>query len=230
MKKTLLALFAAILTFGLYSCDKENMGGVDLGDFDVPAEYFVQLDEANTIPDLYEATMTTDMQMIPAQYEGTMMMKGDKGNKGGKNDKMPPKGKRFFRFGEIFAQMELNEEQLALVPDILKAHYACIFEAKMTLRLALEDIFAQAREERLAIITAYKNGEITREEVRAQLDALNTTMRETIQNSEAHAAFELAMCECFNEMISSIEAILDDTQLEMWKAWLETIEHPCLVD
>ncbi len=225
MKRTLLLVAAVLMTFALYSCDKENMAGVDVGTEKTQVDYFVQLDETDNLNDVYDATLETDMHMSPAPFEGSMMMHKYKGNK---KDKTPPSGKRFFKFGEIFREMNLSEEQIALIPDIISNHYLCIFDAKLALRAALEDIFTQARADRLEIITAFRNGNITRDEAKAQLQTLNETTRETIQNSEAHAAFETVMCACFNEMIESIEEMLDATQLEQWNTWLETTEHPCL--
>ncbi len=225
MKRTLLLVAAVLMTFALYSCDKENLAGVDFGADKTQVDYFVQLDESDNLNDVYDATLETDMHMSPAPFEGSMMMHKYKGNK---KDKTPPQGKRFFKFGEIFREMNLTEEQIALIPDIISDHYLCIFDAKLVLRTALEDVFTQANADRLEIITAFRNGDITRDEAKAQLQTLNETTRETIQNSEAHAAFEAAMCACFNEMIESIEAMLDATQLEQWNTWLETTDHPCL--
>ncbi len=225
MKKTILTFVAIIMAFGLYSCDKENVGGVDLGTIDTPSDYFVLVDDDSSVPDLYDATMESDFCMLPTEYEGAMMMHKYQGNKHGKK---PPRGQRFFQFGEIFRSINLTDEQIALIPDIIKDHYLCTFEAKMTLRTELEEIFASARTARAEIITSFRNGEITREEARLQLDTLNASTRETIQNSDTHKAFEEVMCECFNTMLTSIEEILDDTQLELWKTWLETSEHPCL--
>ncbi len=225
MKKILITVFALILSFGLYSCDKENMGGVDLGDIETPSDYFVLVEEDNTVPDLFDATMETDLCMIPAEYPNSMMMHKYKGKK---NDKKPPRGKRFFQFGQIFRSMDLTETQIALIPDIIKDHYLCMYEAKMAFRTALDEVFAQAREDRLEIITDYRNGDITRQEAYDLIKALNETTRAAIQNSEAHATFEAAMCECFNEMITSIEEILDDDQLAEWQTWLDSCNHPCL--
>ncbi|MFQ5675802.1 MAG: hypothetical protein ACE5G1_07905, partial [bacterium] len=84
-----------------------------------------------------------------------------------------------------------------------------------------------ANEQRRPIKESVQAGELTREEAREQIAALNASTREAILNNPDTQAPLQALCDCKTALFDSIRAILDETQQVTWDEWVANLSGLC---
>lgn len=217
--KTALAAMALVLSIGFYGCESQN--GVNA---DNNYEYLsIALPDADfNRSDIEDATLDKDMTLVEREmcFREDREMNG-KGNKG----RMPIR--QFHPFARIFGALQLTDDQKLSIRGFMADHFDCMKEALEALRLSERAIIQEANTARREIMQSFRNGDITREEARQQLNDLNAETRSALQNNPAREEARLAMCECILALYANIRAELDETQQTMWDRWVAAQNLPC---
>lgn len=124
----------------------------------------------------------------------------------------------------VFRAMKLTPEQREQVKTFHIEFRECIVPAVKSFREAAKPFIEEANEARKAIREQVRAGELTREEAREQIKALNIETKEKIQNDPTCQEAKEAMCNCRTTFLDSIESILVDSQIEIWEKW--KTNHP----
>ncbi len=130
-----------------------------------------------------------------------------------------------FTFRFIFKQLQLTEEQLALVKEVMIAHRDCEKNARIAFHTAIAEIIAEANAQRQSIIQQVKDGAITKEEARELLKALNEETKAKIEETGAIETLQAALKDCTETMIAAMHEILDDKQDAIFDKWLEMMKN-----
>lgn len=133
-------------------------------------------------------------------------------------------GRHLFR---ILRQLNLSDDQKTAVRGYMNEFKTCMQAPVQTFRQAVQPYLQAANEQRHIIIQRLQNGEITREEARALLQALAQQTRELINVDPTVIAAREDMCECKIGLLDDIATILTTQQLEIWNQWLATLQGPC---
>lgn len=225
--KTLSALVLAVLAgFLLFSCSDESTP-LESSNNITEAEFY--LEASDITPDITESSIETDFQMEP-QYSFVNDPYGfqseNKEMRLGKDKRQPPQFHMpLFR---IIKALSLTEDQLGMVREQMNLLRECVKLAREEVYSSIQGIVESARLERQIIITAVKNGEITREDAIAQLRALNMRVKTQIEES----GVRLMLCErvrdCHNKLFAAMDRILIGEQLEKWNEWKSKLpDNPC---
>ena len=169
------------------------------------------------------------MEIEDATFENEVRVKPDRGAMGptdsrGPRDDRPDGGMRH-PFGRLLNALNLTEEQRLQVAELLKTHHDCIKSAHDIYREHVSEIMTAAREAHKGIMASYRNGEISREEARAQLQQLNRRVREALKNSNALARVREMMKACDDEFFRSLAAILDDEQRVLLRRYIASLQE-----
>lgn len=222
LMKLVLPAFLAVLLIGMSSC-KDDMGPVDTDWKPAMGEYsssdFILDGDINSAFEMQDGTL--DQEFALGFKPGDDRRPDDRRRDGRmKNDRAS--SQRVF-LGRILRYLELTEDQRASLNEYMLEYRDCmkeIMEASYEERM---EIIAAANEERAAIIEAIRNGEYTREEAREVLQQLNervrTQLRELV-DVNAH-------CRCLNQLLTSIQGILEGDQIATFERWIATLSGPC---
>ena len=238
----LLTAFALVLMIGLSSC---NQDGGPLGEgynlYDAPEWQAPAAD--NSPVDITAASLNTPFQIVPlnedyrclsdvdlmdgGQNGGGMMnggMMNGKGNDHRGNDHMW-KGHRdrFMPLARVLRSLNLTEDQRSQLKDFIFNYRLCIRDAVIQLRKSERELISGFKDQRDAIIAAYRSGDITREEAMTQLMALRDSIRETLRNNDARVIACEAMKACRRDFFKSIHDMLTPEQQAIWDAWVSTL-------
>jgi Spy/CpxP family protein refolding chaperone len=122
--------------------------------------------------------------------------------------------------GKILRELGVSREQMTQIRELLQAQRTCVQEPLENLRAANQDLIDAANAQRKAVLAALRNGEITREEAHAQLQAINESTRQAIRDNPDNAPFLQALCDCRNTLFAGIRALLTGTQQAQWDEWV----------
>lgn len=205
--KTLLAISAISLIFGLSGCQKDNSGvnpEVNIDETTAATEYSIPMPEepATTVED---ATLDNDMQCY-SLYNG--------------NKDYWKKYVKYVTFERIMKQLNLTDEQKAQIKQFLQSHKDCMEAALEDLRTAVKPLLDAAKVQRQAIIANYKNGTIDKKEALKELVDLNKQTRDNIKNDADVQAAKSKIQECRKTLFDNIKSILTDAQKEKFDTWL----------
>ena len=225
MKKlTVLAVFALAMMLGFSSCTEADLptdGTTNL--FDAPA--FLAPAPDNSVAEVTGGTLDQPFDIVSEEADIRMCDgSGRDGNPPGMGNK-----REFMPMARILRNLELDEVQIELVKAIMADYRLCVKENVQALRLAEKEILAPFNEERKAIMLAYKNGEISREEAAADLKELNLRVREALAGQDFRVQACIAMKECRRLMFEQIGATLTtEEQKAMWEKWVASQpDVPC---
>ena len=123
-------------------------------------------------------------------------------------------------FGKLLRALELNERQQAAAKEMLREHNDCVKSAIALYREHMKGLFMRARAARQEIIAAAKAGELTREEAREKIMALNKALRAHLKDSDIRARVKEMMNDCDARFLRSLHSILDEGQQATLKRWL----------
>lgn len=128
---------------------------------------------------------------------------------------------------QILRKLNLSENQKTEVKDFISEHKDCVKGPLQDLRTLVGPILADANAKRKDIIAKYKDGIITREEAKAQIEALNKATRELINNDPGMAIIKSALCDCKSNLFRNIASILTDDQKIIWNDWVNKLNGIC---
>lgn len=237
MKKVLtfnsFALCLTALLFGIIGCSENSAFDNNLDPFAFESGEFAVFDFNDAMDGIQDATLSSPMQFDPNLFNGGSFRPGgafgQNGPRGPRGPRMGP-GRRGNHLGEIFRQLNLNEEQRTGLRDLMAGHRECIQEPLQAFRDANQALIDAANEQRQAIKEAYQNGEISIEEAREQLRALNESTRAAIENNPDSQAARQGLCDCKLAHFENVRAILTEAQQATWDDWVAGLEGFCFSD
>lgn len=126
--------------------------------------------------------------------------------------------------GQILRQLKLTPEQIEQVKAIMLTHRDCERTARIAFHQALQSYFEAAAAARLEVKTKLDAGEITPEEARIAIKAINEKLRADVQASGEIEKLQAALKGCTDTMIDAIKSILTDEQKVRFDKWLELMK------
>lgn len=223
LKSSMLILaLAAFALLGLTSCNEGDLPvDTDLPGIMQQADDFIAY-ESLEASELKDATIEAEPALITPDCDNNLEMPDSRRGEQMRGPK-PPRHP-FRMFGQIFREMEMTQEQMEALRPFFEDHIACTRELLMALRESEREILEAAREERAAILAQLRNEEITREEARELLQALNLETRTALQENPLREETRLALKDCRDALLENIASVLTEEQLILWEEWLAQFE------
>jgi hypothetical protein len=194
----MIAVLALATTFG---CDDDSSSSSETPGNDLSPQETMFLSFEDALDGIHDMTFEHPMTFAPDFREGRPRGHG-------------PRARPILRW------LGLDRDQRMLFRDAMIAGRDCTRPVLDEMREANQDVLADANEQRMAILQAYDDGEITREEAEVQIRELSQATREAIRNDPENAQFKDAICLCRSETIDAIRAILDTEQQGVWDSWV----------
>lgn len=126
--------------------------------------------------------------------------------------------------GQILRQLKLTPDQVEQVKAIMLVHRDCERAARIEFHQALQAFFEAAAAARLEVKTKLDAGEITPEDARAQIKAINEKLRADVQASGELEKLQAKLKACTETMLREIRNVLNDDQKVRFDKWLELIK------
>lgn len=210
---TLALISAAFLIVTIGCTDKSDTLSEPQNKGGETSEFFLLgiEDGMNSIED---ATLDKDMGFAPAFGK----------------DKFPRKDRphrKGFDLLKLFFQLNLTDEQKESIKEYFVQNHECMKTPFAKFHEAAKEIMEGTREERKEIHDRVKSGEISREQGKEEIRALNEKAREDIKNCEECVEAREEICECNKNLLDNISSTLDTDQLTIWKDWLNDHPTPC---
>lgn len=136
---------------------------------------------------------------------------------GGKEPMLP--------IGQVLRQLKLTPEQVEQVKAIMLTHRDCERTARIAFHEAIQSYMEQAALARQEVKAKYDAGEITIEEARAAIKAINEKLRADVQASGELEKLQEALKGCTETMLNAIRSILTDDQKDRFDKWLELMKN-----
>lgn len=216
-KTLILATLSLMLILGISACNKsEGPTNSSWSLYDAPEWQIPEPD--NSPVDIMGGDMDKPFDLVPANddirfCDNTSMY----------NMKQFRERRQFMPMARILRALQLTDEQKEQVKGFMFDFRLCHKDAMLALRESEKEILAPFNLRREAVLTAYKNGEITREEAAAQLKVIAQEAREALQNNPARLTACEAMKECRRQLLANIEGILTPDQLVKWIDWVSKL-------
>jgi hypothetical protein len=213
--KKLLSMTLAVMALTLIFTSCEHPLG-DKNTEDVIGDNFESLFVDNSINsnDAVTSDLTLDNEMELLIDEPAMQFE---------SPERPPQRGRFIPLARVFREMELNEAQMDSVRKYSILHHRCKWTVKRSFYENVRPYMDSVNQERRIVLQQLRNEEITREEARELIEALNQNAREFMQTAKARILMAMRNCDIiFFERIASI---LNDEQLEIWEEFLEDLRE-----
>ena len=212
--KILLAMVSAfaVLMF-MQSCSNEGSVS-NSGSDDTPA--YVVYDYNVDVVECTDATIENDFFIEDAEN-----LRPTDDAKNGRE--LNPKVKQRIDLARVFNAMNLTDEQKADIRALMQAKIPCENQWFRKLQAVRNQIVQRANEARRTIMEQVKNGEITREEAKRQLNQLNMKVREAIRTHPINEEVRLGLIACNEEFFDSIADLLTEEQLVIWKRFLDSL-------
>ncbi len=126
---------------------------------------------------------------------------------------------------KVLRAMELDDEQKEQVRTYLKEHLECVREAQMILRKSQMEIIRKANAIRDSLMKEYRDGNMTREELRNALRRLNRATLEKLRNNPVRERVLQRIIKCRETLYANIGDILNEDQLKIWERFLNYLEE-----
>jgi Spy/CpxP family protein refolding chaperone len=205
-------LALCVLLLGSFGCSHDDgMGSDSIGaaEAELGSNEFAVIDAEDAFANLEPATLARDAEMVsPFEADGSFH----------RSDRHP--GQPGSHLREILERFDLTTDQLEQIRALLVAFHDAARDALDGLRRVNQPIIEAANEERAAIVASFENGEIDRDEARAQLADLNRRTREAVRNNPDNEPFLQALCEARRDLFDGIRAIIADTVQTLWDEWV----------
>ena len=220
-RRSLLLWGAALFLMGVVGCSSNGgsgdggfVAGGDLSALDT--NDFSVADAEDAFASVEDATVESEMVMHQVLRDGRLL----------RHDSHPfGLGSHL---GRILRELDITPVQMGQIHDFILQHRECLQEAFRGIWEVNQPIIEAANQERLRILEALRNGDITLEEARRQLWELSLRTRHAIRTNPANEPFLQAICECTRILFESIRSILNPAQQELWDQWVANLPGPCL--
>ncbi|MBI2794288.1 MAG: hypothetical protein HYX66_06545 [Ignavibacteria bacterium] len=139
----------------------------------------------------------------------------------GMDKMMDPSGKMLSHpFGRLLKALNLTDDQVSQVRGFLADHDTCVRAAMGDFKASMRGIIARAKAARAEVLAALQAGDITREQAREKIRAINADARAALKNSDARNQAREAMKACDDEFLASLKGILTEEQLAILERYL----------
>jgi hypothetical protein len=200
-------------------------------EYDSPQYQVADLDEMAS-PEVTAPSETTELSIANSESEtvatestppcmGKMERPDKEGKKscGDKNGKKHPKKQNPRGLPFILKQLNLSASQKESIKGYLAQHCDCVYEHHQKVFEIHHDLMKRANKRRMELLAAYKDGKITKEQLRKQLDELRNKVKSELQNHEVKQMHIRIMRQCREELGRKIESVLNADQLTKWNRW-----------
>lgn len=223
-------LLSVFLFFSACNKDDSSLSSdTTESEYDSPQYEVADLDAMEN-PEITAPTETTEVAIAPNESVsneanppcmGKMGRPEKDGKKpcGDKNGKKHPKKQNPHGLPFILKQLNLSASQKESIKGFLSQHCDCVSEHHQKVFEIHHDLMKRANERRLELIAAYKNGKITKDQLKNQLNELRNKVISELQNHEVKKMHMRIMRGCREELAKNIESILNADQLKTWKRW-----------
>lgn len=222
------SLFAILLLTGFPGCNGNLTDANQADGIDLASGEFAVFDTNDIMDQIQDATIDSDMSFSRDFMNGNLFRRGGRFGMGGPRMSGPrrSRGRTGNHFG-VLKDLALTDEQKTQAREAMAGHRDCIQAHLQAFRDANQAIIDAANEQRRAIRESVRAGELTREEARAQIGAINASTREAILNNPDSQGPIQALCDCKTALFDSIRAILDETQQVAWDEWVAGLSGLC---
>lgn len=122
----------------------------------------------------------------------------------------------------------LSDTQKKALHMAMMEKHRCAKGTFMKLRQYNLNIIARGNQMRKDLMEKYRNGDITKEDLRKKLDALNQKIKQTLRDDASRKRAIESLKACHKTFIQKVKRILDETQ---WKKWVafhkKCLDHKC---
>ncbi len=181
-----------------------------------------------------DTPMECDNSMINYSFmsngQNALMLGGDMMMGPGRKGGMPGWIERFdYRkhLGRILRQLELSEEQRNSIKEFMVTFHTGMKPLAKEFSIAVREILREANQLRKEIIRRLRNGELTEEQARVELNALNNDTKDKIKNAPEVLRIKGEMCVLRTGLLGSIESVLTEAQKNKWNSWISEQADPC---
>lgn len=210
----LIIALAAFALLGLTSCNKDD-NPIDSEVLSmIQDDSYISFEEF-AASDYKDATIEAEPELLTPEEDNYLESRPPQRP----GEARPPRHP-FQVFGPVFRAMEMSQDQLQSLRPYFEEHNGCVRELLIALRESEREILLAARQERAAILAQLRNEEITREEARELLQALNLETRTALRENPLREETRLALIACRETLLENIASILTEEQLEIWEEWL----------
>ncbi len=181
------------------------------------SDTFAVVDAEDAFANLEEATLNAAMAMGSAfQPTGGFSRKS-----------RHPRGEGS-HLGPILVDLDLDASQRERIRELIREQHAQVRPLLESIRAVNAEIIQQANEDRRAIVDAFLDGTITRDDALTQVRELNEATQEAIRSNPANEPFLQRICGTRRGLFGRIRAILTDDQAVAWDAWVAGLDDDCL--
>jgi hemoglobin-like flavoprotein len=119
----------------------------------------------------------------------------------------------------ILKQLNLDENQRKAIKGFARQHQQCVAEHLIRINLLHKELLQKANQAREEQLKAFKEGKITRAQLEERLTAIRTAVQEELAKHEVKQLHMRAVRKCRLELVSKIESVLNQQQLQKWNTW-----------
>ncbi len=211
--KSMIALFAVALIFGLSSCtdDKSAPVSSESTSSDIYSTYAFTPSADLALSTITEGSLNCEVGLVNNDFNLTCRETCT--SKLGEN----------MQLRRVFREMKLTKEQMAQIPAFMAEFNECQMQSKIALRQSEMAIIKKSNADLRAVLADLKAGNITRAEASQKIKAINQETRESLKNNPDRATALAAMKACRDNLFASIRGILTAEQQVIWDAWVAKI-------
>jgi len=234
IKPNLLIIVAsAAFLSALMGCSGDNPVENQIDAVTLQSGEFAVFDFEDTMEQMNDATLERNLSFNEGPFDGSFFRErgqfGRRGPRGPLGDRAMRNG-RGNHLGQILPDLNLSDAQLTAIQDLMDSYRASIEEPLQAFRAAIQSILDDARAERQAIIDSVQAGDLTRDEARELIHALNESKRAAIQATPEAEAARALICESKLDLFDAVRNILDADQQATWDAWVGGLDGACFGD
>jgi len=206
--KTILMIFALMITLGISSCSKSDntQAPSTTGNEDASYNFVISVPDVSVPSDYTDATLETSANIAPPPP-----------NTGATNTAAMDPGTMIAR---ALRDLKLTPEQVAQVKRLMAAREDCVRKLMLRLRQSEKAIMDKAELARREVMKALKNGDITREQAAARLKLINETARKALMENPARLEVMKALVGCEDAFLDAVGGLLTPEQKAKWDAFV----------
>ncbi|AKQ45915.1 hypothetical protein TH63_10095 [Rufibacter radiotolerans] len=119
----------------------------------------------------------------------------------------------------ILKQLNLDENQRKAVKNFARQHQQCVAEHIIKIHQLHKELLHKANVAREEQLKAFKEGKITKAQLEERLMAIRANLREELMKHEVKQLHMRIVRRCRMELLTKIESILNQQQLQKWNTW-----------
>lgn len=225
IQKATIVLGVALIAFT--ACRKDNVQTVATTDDEtaLATQAVADMDNVGVYTDENTADIYMDDEGITPDFaveaEDADVMQGSAGGTTSANDSIRARI-RSHSFMHCMEKLNLSDTQKVYIRKALKNYALCKESAVKRAREIYEDLQKAYKAKAEALVDAYKNGRITKDQLQKALSELRENFRKELRSRHLAEKLDEAMKMCFREFLGNLHRILT---AEQWKAFVACHTH-----